>query len=119
VDYVVRGSARSNLVLLYAVVDALIPEVVSAVRALRCPYCGRVFGTRASLVRHLCCGNGCNIAFSTDLRAAVSAYLRLREVLCRGSGYIYLRGFPELRFRNATELGAWLRSGGLALLSSK
>jgi hypothetical protein len=115
VGYVVRGNARSNHVLLYAVVDALIPEVVSAVRARRCPYCGRAFGSRASLLRHLGCDNGCGMAFRADLRAVVAAYLRLREVLCRGRGYVYLRGFP-FRFRNATELGEWLRGGGLVLL---
>jgi hypothetical protein len=119
VDYVVRGSTGSNLVLLHAVADALIPEVVTATRALRCPYCGKAFGTRASLVRHLCRGNGCNLAFSADLRAVVVMYLRLRASLRRGSGYLYLREFPELRFRNAVELGEWVRRGGLALLSDK
>jgi hypothetical protein len=46
-------------------------------------------------------------------------YLRLRATIRRGSGYLYLRGFPELRFRNAAELGEWVRRGGLSLLSSK
>ena len=117
VGYIIRGSDGSNHVLLYAVADVLIPEVVSAVRVRRCPYCGRAFGTRASLLRHLDCGSGCGAAFRADLSAVVAAYLRLREVLCRGRGYVYLRGSPELRFRNASELGEWLRRGGLRALS--
>ena len=107
--YIVDGHANPNFMLLTAVADTLVGDVIGAVRRKECPFCGRVFRSRSRLKAHLhnrCCGT----MYAGVVGYVISRYRRLKNRVRRGSRYrLELPGKPALRFRSMSELGEYVR----------
>jgi len=105
------GEKQPWLSALHGVFDGLFPGVREALREGRCPFCGKVFRSRAALYTHIMSSRDCSQSLGTLIWFAVKVYKEYVADSSKLRGKVVVfrtpRGVIEASFTRAYDAGLY------------